>query len=98
MTDLCEQHPETLNAVCLELDDKRGPVNWHDLGIKLGIPYGTLRKFKDSSGYSPSEVILRKIETLHPDLRIMTMEEALEELKLSPIAKVLNVLPGMWNT
>ena len=97
MTDL-EQHPETMNVVCLKLDDKRGPVNWHDLGIKLGIPYGTLRTFKDPSGYSPSKVILKKIETLHPDLRIMTMEAALEEINLPAIARALNVLLGVWNT
>jgi len=97
VTDL-EQHPETMNVVCLKLDDKRGPVNWHDVGIKLGIPYGTLRTFKDPSGYSPSKVILKKIETLHPDLRIMTMEAALEEINLPAIARALNVLLGVWNT
>lgn len=95
VTDLCEKYPETLNVVCLKLDDKRGPKNWHDLGICLGITAGVLWKFKDPSGCSPTEAILKKLETLHPDLRIMTMEAALEQLNLPTVAKLLNGLPGI---
>ena len=94
VTDLCNDHPETLNAVCLKLDDMRGPIYWYHLGMKLGISGGTLRTFRDPSGYSPSEVILRKMETLRPNLSVTTIAAAAEK-EVPALAKVLNELPGM---
>ena len=72
----------------------RGPIGWNDLGMKLGISGGTLRTFTDPSGYSPSEVILRKMETLRPNLPITTIAAAVEK-EVPAAAKVLNELPGM---
>lgn len=102
MADLCQNHPDTLSIMCLKLDDKHSLDNWQDLGIKLSITGGTLWKFKDPSGDSPSETILRKIESLKPTLRITTLEAvfAEEQLNLPAIAEALSVLKGtacVWN-
>ena len=94
VTDLCNDHPETLNAVCLKLDDKRGPINWYHLGMKLGISGGTLRTFRDPSGCSPSEVILQKIATLRPNISTTTIAATVEQ-EVPAVAKVLNELSGM---
>ena len=80
--------------MCLKLDDIRGPINWYYLGMRLGIPGGTLREFKDPSGHSPSEVILQKIATLRPNLSITTIAAALEK-EVPTAVKVLNELSGM---
>ena len=94
VTDLCNDHPETLNAVCLKLDDMRGPINWYHLGMKLGISGGTLRTFRGPSGCSPSEVILRMIETLRPNISTTEIAATVEQ-EVPAVAKVLNELPGM---
>lgn len=91
--DLCNDHPETLNAVCLKLD-MRGPINWHYLGMKLGISGGTLRTFRDPSGCSPSEVILKKIATLRPNISTTTIAATVKE-EVPAVAKILNELSGM---
>ena len=72
----------------------RGPIYWKQLGMKLGISEGTLKKFRDPSGYSPSKAILRKMQTLRPNLPITTIAAAAEK-EVPAAAKVLNEFPGM---
>ena len=97
VTDLWENHPETMCTVCLNLDDQRSVKNWIHLGSKLGISGGTLRKFKDPSGFSPSEAILKKIKTLQPTLPITKIQAVLKELNLETIANKLDSLRGNAN-
>lgn len=94
MTNLCDLYPDILCNVCLKLDDKRVINNWKDLGLKIGINGATLLSFKAPSDDSPTEVILKTIETLKPRLPIVKIKEVLKNLKLSTVAAELNNLPG----
>lgn len=73
-----------MSNICIKLDDKRHVNNWQVLGIKIGFTGKQLRGFKDPSGYSHAEIVLRKIETLKPNLLLTDMKLALKELKLVP--------------
>ncbi len=65
--------------------------DWRDLGIEIGISAGTLRKLKDPSSSSPSEAVLRKIQTLKPRL---PMAKLAKDIKLPGVAKILCNFPG----
>jgi len=82
VADLCENFPETLSNICIQLDNKRFVKNWYDLGMKIGIKGKELRTFEDSTEDSPAEAVLNKIYTLKPDLLLADMTEDLKELNL----------------
>ncbi|PFX16435.1 Snake venom metalloprotease inhibitor 02D01 [Stylophora pistillata] len=84
VTDLYEKHPETMCSICIKLDNKHSIKNWYHLGIEIGIKAGTLRRLRDPSGDSPSEVVLKMIQTRKP------------RLPLKKLAEVIN-LPGVTN-
>ena len=88
-----------MRTICIKLEDKHFVNNWQDLGIEIGVKGTQLRKFNNPSDYSPAEIVLRKIETLKPDLLLTDMKHTLGELKLEPgladaIANVLKDLKG----
>jgi len=84
VVDLCENFPETLSNICIQLDDKRFVKKWDDLGMKIGIKGNELRRFKNSTEDSPSEAVLNTIYTLEPDLLLTDMKEDLKKLNLVP--------------
>ena len=99
VADLCENHLETLRTICIKLEDKHFVNNWQNLGIEIGMKGTQLRKFNNPSEYSPADVVLRKIETLKPDLLLTDMKRGLGGLNLEPgladaIANVLNDFRG----
>lgn len=67
--------------------------------MKIGFKGKQLRAFSNPSGYSPADDVLRKIETLKPDLLLTDMTRTLGELNLEPglpevIANVLKDFEG----
>ena len=103
VADLCENFPETLSNICIQLDDKRFVKNWEDLGMKIGIKGNELRTFKNSSGDSPAEAVLNTIYTWQPDLLLTDMKEDLKKLNLVPgideaIANALQNFKGKKQT
>lgn len=95
VTALCENHPETLCSVCIKLDDKRSIKNWRHLAIEIGVNESTLRRLRDPSGYSPSEAVLTKIQTLKPRL---SLKKLTEDINLPGVTKLLdNFLGSTFN-
>ena len=66
-----------------------------DLGEELGLSKGTLRKFKDPSGHSPSQAIIEKIKEKNSTLSITRIQEVLSELQLEGVASKLTHLRGI---
>lgn len=83
VADLCENCPETLSKVCIQLDDKSFVTNWHDLSIRIGIKGKELRKLQDPSEDSPAVAVLNTIYTLEPDLLLTDLKNDLRKLNLA---------------
>ena len=66
-----------------------------DLGKDLGLSKGMLQKFKDPSGYSPSQAIIEKIKEKNSTLSITRIQEVLSELQLEGVASKLTHLRGI---
>ena len=75
----------------MKLDDKRSIKHWYDFGIAIGIKAGTLRRLRDPSGDSPSEMVLQMIQTRKPRL---PLEKLVADINLPGVTKALAVFPG----
>ena len=78
----------------MKLDDKRSIKNWSHFGIAIGIKAGTLRRLRDPSGDSPSELVLKMIQTRKPRL---PLEKLVAVINLPGVTKALAGFPGsIW--
>ena len=78
----------------MKLDDERSMKNWYHFGIEMGIKEGTQRRLRDPSGDSPSELVLKMIQTRKPRL---PLEELVAVIKLLGVTKAPACFPGsIW--
>ena len=78
----------------MKLDDKRSIKNWSHFGIALGIKSRTLKRLRDPSGDSPSELVLKMIQTRKPRL---PLEKLVAVINLPGVTKALAGFPGsIW--
>ena len=75
----------------MKLDDKRSIKYWYDFGIAIGIKAGTLRRLRDPSRDSASEMVLQMIQTRKPRL---PLEKLVADINLPGVAKALADFPG----
>ena len=75
----------------MKLDDKRSIKNWSHFGIAIGIKAGTLRRLRDPSRDSPSEMVLKIIKTRKPRHPLKTLAA---DISLSGVTEALAAFPG----
>ena len=75
----------------MKLDDKRSIKNWYHFGIAIGIKAGTLRRLRDPSRDSPSEMVLKIIKTRKPRHPLKTLAA---DISLSGVTEALAAFPG----
>ena len=75
----------------MKLDDKRSIRNWYHFGIEIGIEAGTLRRLRDPSRDSPSEMVLKIIKTRKPRHPLKTLAA---DINLPGVTEALAGFPG----
>ena len=75
----------------MKLDDKRSIKHWYDFGIAIGIKAGTLRRLRDPSRDSPSEMVLKIIKTRKPRHPLKTLAV---DINLPGVTEALAGFPG----
>ena len=75
----------------MKLDDKRSIKYWYDFGIAIGIKAGTLRRLRDPSRDSPSEMVLKIIKTRKPRHPLKTLAV---DINLPGVTEALAGFPG----
>ena len=91
LQDLCREHHETFDSICLQLDHYK---NWKPLALNFKVPVETLQKIGTSS--SCAETVLESIEKKQPDLTVKKMRDVLSvEMLRKDVCDVLDKYPEL---